>query len=226
MAHKYIAPDKLESISGMNRYHNWIAKLFWPYYGEKVLEAGSGLGSVSKYLPGILTLTDFDPEFVKILQIKFGGNVFVWNIENKAATAIGSNFDSVFSSNVLEHVKNDKLALKNIYSILKPGGYLLLYVPAMQTIFGTADVELGHYRRYDKNGLTKLLVDTGYKITQARYCNVFGFFYWLLRSKLFKKGLQERTLSNLLDNFVPLLNLEKFFNLPFGQNLMVIAQKI
>ena len=56
--------------------------------------------------------------------------------------------DSVICLNVLEHVEDDMLGLRNIHSVLKPGGRAIMLVPHGQEIFGTLDVALGHFRRY------------------------------------------------------------------------------
>src|SRR5437773_1255865 len=61
--------------------------------------------------------------------------------------------DSVVCLNVLEHVEDDMQGLRNIHSVLRPGGRAIILVPHGQEIFGTLDVALGHYRRYSHEEL-------------------------------------------------------------------------
>ncbi len=66
-------------------------------------------------------------------------------------------YDFVVIFEVLEHIKDDAAVVKKIYSLLKPGGYLVLSVPARMKLWGTDDVGAGHFRRYEKDTLKQLL---------------------------------------------------------------------
>lgn len=68
-----------------------------------------------------------------------------------------SSFDCVFCFDVLEHIENDLLAVKQIVSMLKPGGLFVLSVPLRPEFFNYYDEYFGHYRKYDIRGLFKLL---------------------------------------------------------------------
>ncbi|MDP4011137.1 MAG: methyltransferase domain-containing protein, partial [Candidatus Roizmanbacteria bacterium] len=59
------------------------------------------------------------------------------------------NFDVVMASDVIEHIKDDVLAIKNLWSFVKPGGVMLITVPAHSYLYGKRDEKWGHYRRYD-----------------------------------------------------------------------------
>ena len=66
-------------------------------------------------------------------------------------------FDFLFSFEVLEHIKEDSSSLDNWLKLLKENGKIIISVPAHQHRFGVMDKSVGHYRRYDKNNLIKLL---------------------------------------------------------------------
>ncbi len=70
-------------------------------------------------------------------------------------------FDSVVCLNVVEHVKDDLGALRNIFSALKPGGRAVILVPQDQKAYGTLDEVLGHYRRYSEAQLRERMEDGG-----------------------------------------------------------------
>lgn len=81
-------------------------------------------------------------------------------------------FDYLFSFDVLEHIEDDKAALTDWASWLKPGGTLLLSVPARNKLWTAGDEWAGHFRRYEWAQLTGLLDDAGFEI-EAFEC--YGF---------------------------------------------------
>jgi SAM-dependent methyltransferase len=70
-------------------------------------------------------------------------------------------FDYVLAFEVLEHIEDDEAALRQWTSWLKPGGSLLLSVPAHQALWNDADVWAGHYRRYERRDLRSVCVAAG-----------------------------------------------------------------
>jgi SAM-dependent methyltransferase len=71
--------------------------------------------------------------------------------------------DVVCAFEVLEHVEDDDAALRLWGTFLRPGGTLLISVPAWQRRFGPSDARVGHHRRYDRDQLRDLLVRSGYQ---------------------------------------------------------------
>ena len=80
-------------------------------------------------------------------------------------------FGVVVMHDVLEHIEFHVDAIKKLHSVLLPGGFLMISVPALQSLFGHHDVQLGHYRRYSKKTL-KPLVNINFRIKTLKY---FGF---------------------------------------------------
>ncbi len=74
------------------------------------------------------------------------------------------HFDALFSFDVLEHIEDDSAALGQWASWLKPGGTLLLSVPARMALWSAGDVWAGHYRRYEMRQLIELLSATGFEV--------------------------------------------------------------
>ena len=77
-------------------------------------------------------------------------------------------FDLVCAYEVLEHIEDDAAALAEWAGRLRPGGWLLLSVPAHQSRFAAADVLVGHFRRYDPNAMADLLRRTGLEQIEVR----------------------------------------------------------
>lgn len=79
------------------------------------------------------------------------------------AVPAGSTYDMVCAFEVLEHIEDDKGALADWVEFVKPGGHLVLSVPAFQDRFGPMDVRSGHFRRYSPAEITDRLTEAGLK---------------------------------------------------------------
>ena len=84
-------------------------------------------------------------------------------------------FDAVFLLDVLEHIADDVEALTRIHSALRPGGKLILSVPAHPFLWGPHDIVNEHERRYRRHELRDKLTTTGFEIHRFSYWNMFGF---------------------------------------------------
>lgn len=143
---------------------------------------------------------------------------------------------------VLEHIENDLDFLKKISWHLEVEGILYLTVPAYQFLWSQEDNSAGHYRRYTLKTLTKLLVDSGFKI---RYKTCFFsflpipiFLFRTLPYKLFhsrKRNIQINEHSQDKGPFGTIINFllkkerQKINGLkiiPFGGSCIVVAQKL
>lgn len=93
-------------------------------------------------------------------------------VENVAELAPDREFDVVCAFEVLEHLEDDVVALRQWRARLRPGGALVLSVPAHQHRFGPWDVRVGHFRRYDPPGLAERLSQAGLEPVSLR---LYGF---------------------------------------------------
>ena len=90
---------------------------------------------------------------------------------------------------VLEHIQDDYLAVKDWKSCLKPNGLLLISVPAFQHLWSSHDIFLRHHRRYNKKEISELANSTGLQTVKLNY--IFSYIYpivFLLRKYLPKKA--------------------------------------
>ena len=81
----------------------------------------------------------------------------------------------IFSLNVFEHIEDDTGAIREVRQKLKPGGTLLIYVPAFACLWTSLDEKLCHYRRYTKTTLRRLVEQEGFAIEHVRYADCLGF---------------------------------------------------
>lgn len=99
-------------------------------------------------------------------------------------------FDLVCAFEVLEHIEDDEAALEEWASRLRPGGWLLLSVPAHQRRFGPWDELVGHFRRYDPEEMTALLRDRGFTdIDLRQYGMPLGYLLEAGRNVIGKRRL-------------------------------------
>src|SRR5205807_9201048 len=79
----------------------------------------------------------------------------------------GRQFDLVCAFEVLEHIADERAALAAWRERLRPGGRLLLSVPAGESRYGAADRHVGHYRRYETHRLEELLREVGFEVIHS-----------------------------------------------------------
>lgn len=150
-------------------------------------------------------------------------NYFVNQLE--AHTGV---YNSILMFNVLEHIENDVAALQVINELLQPRGRLLMVVPAMPSLYGEIDARLGHYRRYSKSSLRLLLDEAGLIPIKMFYLNFLGAIGWYFNFVLLRRSSQSTTQVKFFDKYITPIQVitEKFFSPPFGQSLIVIAEKL
>ena len=135
--------------------------------------------------------------------------------------------NAIIMVNVLEHIEDDGSALEYIYKILKPGGSLLLFVPALQFLYSQLDHDHGHFRRYSKSGLIKVACDAGFSIDQVQFIDLLGMMPWLVFNKWMKKTEFDENMVLLYDRYaVPVTKkIETLLGSPIGKNLILVAKK-
>ncbi|MBI3781865.1 MAG: glycosyltransferase [Deltaproteobacteria bacterium] len=223
----------LQRLRTVRRYNEWVWGQLVPYVGDRVLEIGSGVGSFTQYLRNRewVVATDNNPDYLNLLGNRFArwGNVEVRQINWERpdiAELRSQRFDTILCLNVLEHIENDDGALATFAQLLEPGGRLVLQVPAMSWLYGEIDRAIGHVRRYQRAELMDKLRAHGFEVDEARYFNLPGVIGWFLNAVLLRRrtvpGVQAR-LANLL---VPLLRLERRWQLPCGMALIAVGRKV
>ena len=69
--------------------------------------------------------------------------------------------------NILEHIQNERKALKDSRKTLPRGGKLLVFVPAIPSLYKYMDISYGHFRRYDKKELETKITEAGFELVNA-----------------------------------------------------------
>lgn len=160
----------------LGNYSNWIVRHFLkclPRSPNHIIDFGAGIGTISAILKN---LTSAEISCVEIDEknksnLKKRG---FWVSDNLGL--IDSKADAVFSSHVLEHIPDDRQALLEIHGSLNTGGSIFLCLPAFQFLWSEMDIEVGHYRRYQRKNLIKLVESTGFNVERCHYLDSVGFF--------------------------------------------------
>jgi len=214
-------------------YNHWLFQEIQEYLGDNLLEVGCAIGNFTQKIINRkrVCVVDIESNYINRANSNFKNYHNFQAIKCDISSCdisrqLPEGFDTVICLNVLEHVENEKAALGNMYNLLKEGGYLCLLVPAFNCIFGEMDKTDGHFKRYEKSALNKALQESGFRILKSKYINFLGFFGWWFNGRILKRKYIPFFQMLMYDFIVPLVSLmERIFNPPFGQSLIVIAKK-
>jgi SAM-dependent methyltransferase len=238
LAHGLVYADE-----GRN-YYEWLADTFsrplrdavaHPQARGRVIEHGAGTGALSTLLldRGVapMVLTEPDPKLAQALKDSFAGRSDVEvthaTLEDYLSRVGPGSADAVVSSNVLEHVVDDGACLTAMWTLLRPGGVLTLYVPARPELYGEFDRQVGHQRRYRRSELREKVERAGFEIATLKYRNIVGTVGWFILGRFLKTRAVGKGSVRLYDRFVfPATRfVEDRIALPYGLNLLCIAGK-
>lgn len=225
--------------SGMEKatnYNNWIVDIFSHFVGNVVMEVGIGHGSFAGYLlrkARSYVGVDIDSNLIEhARKINPGLTYITADVTSPAlAKAVkGLGIDTILACNVLEHVPEDSKAVDQLLTILPPGGHLLLYAPAFAALYNQLDRLAGHYRRYTRQSLARLINPDMGEIIQLTYVNPIGGLGWWLTGR-FRSDVAELDEVNgqilFFDRYILPLSrmLTPLFSKAFGQSVVCVIRR-
>lgn len=236
----------LDALEHAVSYQRWVADTVKPWLGSRILEVGAGSGNMSRWLPlrerliltepdqGLrrvlgrrmadrfgedarLTITDFDPEI---------GDVDVF---------VGERLDTAVSFNVMEHIRDDLGAVRNLAKLLDAGQNpgrkrIVLFVPAHQWAFGSLDAAFDHERRYSRRSLEELLISASPKADiTIRHFNAVGLIGWIVAGRLLRRDGISPAAIRAFEVLCPIVRridrvLHGGMHLGLGQSLVGVAE--
>lgn len=221
----------------------WQVELFQNYLGRRILEVGAGAGRITAIVAEAgrheeLVAIEPSPHFFGLLE-KCAGSLpktTLMRVETGTLLpAYAEHFDSVYSVHVMEHIEDDRRFLEQMLPLTRPGGSVIILVPALQFLFSQLDRNIGHYRRYNKKMIRVLVRGLPVQIEKLAYNNFLGVPGSLYFSKIRKVNYQKddaarRTFFGLYGFFskyvVPCARvIEKALPVPLGLNLTVVLRK-
>jgi SAM-dependent methyltransferase len=226
-----------------------IQNLFKKHVGsdsKKVLEIGCGTGYVMHGLYSAfpnynLVGSEIYLEGIKFAQIRLPNAEFIQL--DATDMPFSDEYDAIGAFDVLEHIVEDELVMKNIYKSLKKDGLFMISVPQYQWMWSINDDIAYHKRRYTRSELESKLEATGFEI---KYISsfVFALFPFMVLSRILKKKKVEKITDDIILQEMNELTLDGFLNfafkkimkideflislnisLPFGGSLIAVATK-
>jgi len=144
--------------------------------------------------------------------------------------------DVVLALDVLEHVEHDVQGATELHRVLRSGGTAIVFVPALQVLWGSTDEVSHHKRRYTRKMLLEVLEKSGFTVERISYFNTFLFL-----PILFFRLLARYTGIELFDEYRPgvgrlngllyriflaEINLLKYIHYPVGVSIMAVCKKV
>lgn len=217
---------------------NFLAQVDLPPRSS-IMEIGAGSGeNLYSIYPRDTVLSGVEPDAVIAEKAGRRGPipVYVATVEALPDAVADGSLDGITMFDVLEHTRDDHHALSCVSKKLKPGGKLLLTVPAYMFLWGQQDVVNLHFRRYHRGNLTSVLTSAGFVVERCTYFNTL-LFPPIAAFRLLARILPRQTsgsgsdfeysagpLNDLMYHvFASERNLLRFMNLPFGVSIYAEA---
>jgi SAM-dependent methyltransferase len=200
----------LHALSAAPKFNRWMADTIRPHVGQSVLEIGSGIGNLTRALVRgrrRYAATDINPEHLTRLMSRFPHrpNLEIHSCDLTSSPDFGpfaNAMDTVICLNVLEHVEDDATGLANIFSALESGGRAIVLVPEGQSVFGTIDTALGHFRRYSEQELRGKMTAAGFEVEQIIRFNRVSRPAWFVSGRILKRTSLDWNQMKLYDRMV------------------------
>ena len=204
--------------------------------GIRILNAGCGSGELSVELARAgheVVGIDPTPEYIDLARAtaaRAGAERCRFEVSSIETFAADRPFDRIVATDVLEHIEDDRGAFARLLTLARPGGTIIVTVPAGPWLFGYHDVALGHFRRYTRRRLLEL-PGPGCRVEEIRYLG-FGLIpFCFLYSKLLRRPYPVAEAGNARRRpFVAMalrlvLALERALPMPAGTSLIMKAAR-
>jgi len=226
-AEAYTGTDNLEVMEEAVNYNRFLIRLVEnkASKSEAIYDFGAGIGTFAAELIAdgypVHCIEPDAAQFARLQEAKMRASRNLADLPDDSA-------DLIYTLNVLEHIEGDRAALAELFRKIKPGGRLLIYVPAFMVIYSSMDRKVGHHRRYTRRELAEKVQGAGFRIRKNQYVDSLGF----LASLAYKwigndKGDVNRSALIFYDRFVfPLSRAgDLVFGKLFGKNVFLLAEK-
>lgn len=223
---EYSGVENLEAMKEARNYNRFLIDLLRSNLtGDAVVDFGAGAGTFALPLSEIdVAVVCIEPDAGLRDDLSSLGLTAHADLEAIPSASV----DCVYSLNVLEHIEDDCATLTSLRDRIRPGGNLIIYVPAFNLLFSEMDRLVGHHRRYRRKELVAKMKNAGFEITDARYIDCLGFLSALVyRWVGSDKGVISPGAVRIYDRFLfPVSRiLDGLVFGSFGKNLLVVGTR-
>ncbi len=218
---------------------DWVERTMTTYKNPQILDIGCGTGFNIVYLNQLgynkVVGLDFSPDALEYCRSRQLNVLICGNAENLPISQ--RCYDLILVLDIIEHLKDDRRALSEIFRALKPDGTLIIFVPAFQFLWSFQDEISHHQRRYNAMELKEKILHAGFKLMKLSYVNSILFpVVWLGRVilRVFPKYFNITSESQMNPSwmngilyriFLTELPLLRFMNFPFGVSILCVCKK-
>ena len=177
-------PSEYTNLANVERRHwfyagkreivrHWIQRVH-PLRPEHLLvDCGAGTGTFAAEMAGLCRVLAVDDheESLAIARTQLGAG----QVRRGSCVELpleSNSVDVLTALDVLEHVEDDRKAVAEFSRVVRPGGIVVLTVPALTWLWSDWDVALHHVRRYDRRSLLALLPNASFEVVHCNYVNV------------------------------------------------------
>jgi 2-polyprenyl-3-methyl-5-hydroxy-6-metoxy-1,4-benzoquinol methylase len=222
----------LQNLNDANAFSRWVVDEISAWVGESVLEIGCGIGTYTLELAKLgksIVAIDIEVPFIEAAKHRLQEYPNVQFLQGDATTmdlATGhGGFDTVVLIDVLEHIEMDVSLLERFRLRLKPGGCIIIKVPAMPSLYCAMDQAIGHWRRYDRQNLSRTISSAGFQVIEVRPFNAFGVPGWWWNGRVLKRRSPPADQIALFNRLTPLFRpLDKLARHFFCSSLIGIGR--
>lgn len=220
----------LEDLAEAVNYRSWQADLAMPHLGDDPIEIGSGSGDFAATLEQAgrhLTASEADLGRLCQLRDRFIASDAVSVREMTVPIAETASYSGVVAFNVLEHIPDDVAALRSFAGLVRPGGRVVIFVPAFAFAMSDFDRSVGHQRRYTAPSLRAAMESADLRVLDCHYVNAVGLPAWVVGMRLLRSAPKSGPALRFWDTHVipRAQRLESWRRPPFGQSVFCVAER-
>lgn len=233
-----IGLSTLETIAQASHFNRWMQQVVAAELCPgNVLEVGTGIGNLAMHFLADgweMTLSELRPAYCERLRMQFASHSHVKGVVplDLAASDFSQRYGAhlgqyanVYALNVIEHIEDDQLALRNAATLLRPGGRMVILVPAYPWLYNRFDAELGHFRRYTRERLRTSMEAAGMLVNKTFAFNLAGIMGWWVSGKLLHKEQIPSGQMRLYDRLVPIFRrLDQWTGQRWGLSVVAVGE--